>query len=86
MKLENTKKSFIRTVKCGKNENHSNISIPAWLYKRLQLTSHDYTKIYVDDTNNLVFEKLYNIRSLNNYSIEKNLTTNDLFCLNFYFT
>lgn len=58
MKLENTKKPFIRIIKLGKNKNHSNISMPSWLSKRLQLTSHNYTKIYVDDTNNLVFEKL----------------------------
>ena len=58
MKLENTKKPFIRIINRGNNENHLNISIPSWLSKRLQLTSHDYTKIYVDDTNNLVFEKL----------------------------
>ena len=84
------KKTYIKSLKRGKKDNHLNISIPSLLSKRLQLTSHDYTKIYVDDTNNLVFEKLwiwiYNIRSLNNYSIEKNLKTNDLFCLNFYFT
>ncbi len=58
MKLENTKKSFIRTVKCGKKENHWNISIPKLLAKRLQLTNNDYPKIYLDETNNLIFEKL----------------------------
>ena len=58
MKLENTRKPFIKSLKNGKKDNHLNISIPSWLSKRLQLTSHDYTKIYVDDTNNLVFEKL----------------------------
>jgi hypothetical protein len=58
MKLENTKKSFIRTVKCGKNENHLNISIPRLLAERLQLTNKDYPKIYLDETNNLIFEKL----------------------------
>ena len=57
MKLENTKKSFIRTVKCDKNENHLNISIRV-LAKRLQLTNNDYQKIYLDETNNLIFEKL----------------------------
>jgi hypothetical protein len=58
MKLENTKKSFIRTVKCAKNENHLNISIPTVLAERLQLTNKDYQKIYLDETNNLIFEKL----------------------------
>jgi hypothetical protein len=58
MKLENTKKSFIRTVKCDKNENQLNISIPRVLAERLQLTNKDYQKIYLDETNNLIFEKL----------------------------
>jgi hypothetical protein len=58
MKLENTKKSFIRTVKCDKNENHLNISILRVLAERLQLTNKDYQKIYLDETNNLIFEKL----------------------------
>ena len=57
MKLENTKKSFIRTVKCDKNANHLNISIPRVLAERLQLTNKDYQKIYLDETNNLIFEK-----------------------------
>ena len=57
MKLENTKKSFIRTVKYDKNENHLNISIPRVLAERLQLTNKDYQKIYLDETNNLIFEK-----------------------------
>ena len=56
MKLENTKKSFIRTVKRGKKENHLNISIPRLLTKRLQLNNNDYQQIYVDETNNLIFE------------------------------
>ena len=60
MKLENTKKSFIRTVKCDKNENHLNISIPRVLAERLKLTTKDYQKIYLDETNNLIFEKLEN--------------------------
>ena len=50
MKLENTRKPFIKSLKNGKKNNHLNISIPSWLSKRLQLTYHDYTKIYVDDT------------------------------------
>ena len=58
MKLENTKKSFIRNVKCSEKENHLNISIPKLLAKRLQLTNTDYPKIYLDETNNLIFEKL----------------------------
>jgi hypothetical protein len=58
MKLENTKKSFIRTIKRSKNENHLNISIPTVLAKRFQLTNNDYPKIYLDETNNLIFEKL----------------------------
>ena len=58
MKLENKKKSFIRTVKCDKNENHLNISIPRVLAERLQLNNNDYQQIYVDETNNLIFEKL----------------------------
>ena len=58
MKLENTKKSFIRTVKLVKNENHLNISTPRLLAERLQLTNKDYQKIYLDETNNLIFEKL----------------------------
>jgi hypothetical protein len=58
MKLENTKKSFIRTVKCDKNENHLNISILRVLAEILQLTNKDYQKIYLDETNNLIFEKL----------------------------
>ena len=58
MKLENTKKSFIRTLKCDKNENHLNILIPRVLAERLQLTKKDYQKIYLDETNNLIFEKL----------------------------
>ena len=58
MKLENTKKSFIRTVKRGKNENHLNISTARLLEERLQLTNNSYRKIYLDETNNLVFERL----------------------------
>ena len=58
MKLENTKKSFIRSVKLVKNEHHLTVSIPKVLSERLQLTNNDYTKIYVDETNNLVFERL----------------------------
>jgi hypothetical protein len=58
MKLENTKKSFIRSVKRDKNENHLNISISRLLDERLQLNGNDYPKIYLDETNNLVFEKL----------------------------
>ena len=60
MKLENTKKSFIRTVKYGKNGNHLNISISRVLAKKLKLTNKDYQKIYLDETNNLIFEKLEN--------------------------
>lgn len=58
MKLENTKKVFIRNVKLDKNENHLNVSIPRPLAEKLQLTHNDYSKIYLDETNNLVFEKL----------------------------
>lgn len=58
MKLENTKKSFIRSIKLVKNENHLNISTPRLLAGRLQLTNNDYSKIYLDETNNLVFERL----------------------------
>jgi hypothetical protein len=58
MKLENTKKPYIKSLKRDKKDNQLNISMPSWLSKRLQLTSYDYTRIYVDDTNNLVFEKL----------------------------
>jgi len=36
-----------------------NILIPSWLSKMLQLTSNNYMKIYEEDTNNLVFEKLW---------------------------
>ena len=57
MKLENTEKSFIRSVKLGKNENHLNISLSRLLAERLQLTNKDYSKIYLDETHNLVFEK-----------------------------
>ena len=57
MKLENTKKSFIRSVKCDKNENHLNISTLRLLAERLQLNNNDYLKIYLDEINNLVFEK-----------------------------
>ena len=58
MKLENTKKSFIRSLELSKNENHLNISTPRLLAERLQLTNNDYSKIYLDETNNLVFERL----------------------------
>ena len=58
MKLENTKKSFIRIVKRDKNENHLNISTPRLLAERLQITNNDYLKIYLDEINNLVFERL----------------------------
>jgi hypothetical protein len=58
MKLENTKKPFIRSVKRGKNENHLTISTPRLLSERPQLTNNDYLKIYLDEINNLVFEKL----------------------------
>ena len=58
MKHENTKKSFIRSVKLGKNENHLNISTPRLLAERLQLSNNDYSKIFLDETNNLVFERL----------------------------
>jgi hypothetical protein len=58
MKLENTKKSFIRSLELSKNENHLNISTPRLLEERLQLTNNDYSKIYLDETNNLVFERL----------------------------
>ena len=60
MKIENTKKSSIKSLKNGKNKNknHSNISISSLLVRSLKLTSNEYTKIYVDETNNLLFEKL----------------------------
>jgi hypothetical protein len=58
MKIENTKKSSIKSLKNGKNKNHSNISITSLLVRSLKLTSNEYTKIYVDETNNLLFEKL----------------------------
>jgi len=58
MKLENTKKSFIRSIKLDKNENYLNISTPRLLAERLQLSNNDYSKIYLDETNNLVFERL----------------------------
>jgi hypothetical protein len=58
MKLENTKKSFIGSIKLDKNENHLNISTPRLLAERLQLSNNDYSKIYIDETNNLVFERL----------------------------
>ena len=58
MKLENAKKSFIRSIRHDNNENHLNISIPRPLAGRLQLTHNNYMKIYLDETNNLVFEKL----------------------------
>jgi hypothetical protein len=57
MKLENTKKSFIRSVKQGKNENHLNILIPRRLAERLQLTNNEYPKIYLDERNQLISEK-----------------------------
>ena len=57
MKLENTKKSFIRSIKLDKNENHLNISTPRLLAERL-LSNNDYSKIYLDETNNLLFERL----------------------------
>ena len=58
MKLENAKNSFIRSITCGKNENHLNISILRLLAEGLQINNNDYLKIYLDETNNLVFEKL----------------------------
>jgi hypothetical protein len=58
MKLENTKKSFIRTIKRSENENHLNILIPRLLAEKHQPTNNDYPKIYLDETNNLIFEKL----------------------------
>lgn len=58
MKLENAKKSFIRSVRHDKNENYLNISISRPLAGRLPLTQDNYLKIYLDNTNNLVFEKL----------------------------
>jgi hypothetical protein len=58
MEFENTKKAFIRSINHGKNENRLNISIPRPLAGRLQLTYNDYLKIYLDETNNLAFEKL----------------------------
>jgi hypothetical protein len=58
MKLENTKKSFIKTVRYDNNENHVNIPIPRLLAEGLQRTNNDYPKIYLDETNNLIFEKL----------------------------
>jgi hypothetical protein len=58
MKIENTKKPSIKSLKNGKNKNHSNISITSLLVRSLKLTSNEYTKIYVDETNNLLFEKL----------------------------
>ena len=60
MKIENTKKSSIKSLKNGKNKNknHSNISISSLLVRSLKLTSNESTKIYVDETNNLLFEKL----------------------------
>ena len=58
MKLENTKKSFIRTVNLVKNENHLNISTATLLAERIQQTNNDYSKFYLDETNNLVFERL----------------------------
>jgi hypothetical protein len=58
MKLENTKKSFIRSVKLVKHENHLNMFTSRKLVERFQITNKDYPKIYLDETNNLVFEKL----------------------------
>ena len=58
MKLENAKKSFIRSVRHDKNENYLNISISRPLAGRLPLTQDNCLKIYLDNTNNLVFEKL----------------------------
>jgi len=58
MKLENTKKSFIKSVKRDKDENHMNISTPRLLAERFQITNTGYSKIYLDETNNLVFERL----------------------------
>ncbi len=60
MELQNIKKPFIKTRKRGKNNNHSNISIHRVLPQRLQLINNDYPKIYLDETNNLIFEKLEN--------------------------
>jgi hypothetical protein len=57
MKLKNIKNVFIRCVELGKSENHLNISISRPLTGRLQLAHDDYRKIYVDKTNNLIFEK-----------------------------
>ena len=42
MELKNTKKSFIKTVKSSKNENHFNISILRILAERIQLTNKDH--------------------------------------------
>lgn len=42
MELKNTKKSFIKTVKSSKNENHLNISILRILAERIQLTNKDH--------------------------------------------
>ena len=58
MKLENIKKPFIRIINRGNNENHLNISIHRLLPERLQLINNDYPKIYLDETKNLIFEKL----------------------------
>ena len=58
MKLENTNKPFIRIINRGNNENYLNISIHRLLPERLQLINNDYPKIYLDETNNLIFEKL----------------------------
>jgi L-rhamnose mutarotase len=58
MKLENTKKAFIKNVKEGKNENYLNISTPRLLAVSSELTNNDYPKIYLDEINNLVFERI----------------------------
>lgn len=58
MKFENTKKAFIRNGKHDKSKNPLNIPISRLLAVTSQLTKNNYSKIYLDETNNLVFKRL----------------------------
>jgi hypothetical protein len=70
MKLENTKKSIIRTVKLAKNENHLNISISRILAERL-LTNNDYDVLaHLSDQLLVLSERIQQLERKQNNNID----------------
>ena len=57
-KLENVQKPYIRSIKPGKKDDYLNVNIAKALEEKIQLNLDLYTKIYVDDKNDLVFSRV----------------------------